>query len=250
MIAPSAGSEPAGERKLLAPIWHTVGLIVLILGTSAASYLTSQHFVSASPEAAVPNRAAMLVTYAGTLVLEWVLFLYVYLGEKFSRGTRIAERVGGRWSSARDFWRDIGIALALWVVLTAFGGIVGHLLHPKGMETVLKLLPRDATEIIAWLLVCVSAGFCEEYVFRGYLQEQFRLLTGKVWIAVALQAIVFGFGHGYQGVALMLTIIVYGLLIGATAAWRKSLRPVMIAHGWLDFFQGFAFYVAHALHQI
>jgi hypothetical protein len=118
------------------------------------------------------------------------------------------------------------------------------------METVLKLLPRDATEIIAWLLVCVSAGFCEEYVFRGYLQEQFRLLTGKVWIAVALQAIVFGFGHGYQGVALMLTIIVYGLLIGATAAWRKSLRPVMIAHGWLDFFEGFAFYVAHALHQI
>ena len=116
MIAPSAGSEPAGKRKLLAPIWHTVGLIVLIFGTSAASYLTSHRFLNASPQAAVANRAAMLVTYAGTLVLEWVFFLYVYLGEKFSRGTRIAERVGGRWSSARDFWRDIGIALALWEI--------------------------------------------------------------------------------------------------------------------------------------
>lgn len=248
--APSAPNESSSERKLLAPIWHTAGLVILIFGTSAASYLTSRHFVGATPQAAVPNRTAMLATYAGTLVLEWGLFLYVYLGEKFSRGTRIAQRIGGRWSSAADFWRDIGIALGLWLVLSAFGAILGHFLHPKGAEIVLKLLPRDAAEIVAWLVVCVSAGFCEEYVFRGYLQEQLRLLTGKIWIAVALQALVFGFGHGYQGIALMLTIIIYGVLIGATAAWRKSLRSVMIAHGWLDFFEGFVFYVAHALHRM
>lgn len=246
----SASGEPAGKRKLLAPIWHTVGLVLLIFGTSAASYLTSRHFVGASPQVAAPNRAAMLVTYAGTLVLEWGLFLYVYLGEKFSRGTRIAERIGGRWSSARDFWRDIAIALGLWGALAATGAILGYLLHPQGGAVVTKLLPRDAAEMIAWVLVSASAGFCEEYVFRGYLQEQMRLLTGSVWIAVALQAIVFGFGHGYQGVALMAIIVVYGLLIGATAAWSKSLRPVMLAHGWTDFFSGFGFYIAHALHRM
>lgn len=245
---PSAGSEPTGERKLLAPIWHTVGLILLILGTSVASYLTSRHYVVASPQA--PNRTAILVTYGGTLVLEWGLFLYVYLGEKFSRGTRIAERIGGRWSSARDFWRDIAIALGLWGTLGVTGAILGHLLHPQGGAAVTKLLPRDAVEMIGWALISVSAGFCEEYVFRGYLQEQMRLLTGNVWIAVALQAIVFGFGHGYQGGALMAIIVVYGLLIGATAAWRKSLRPVMMAHGFTDFFSGMGFYVAHALHRM
>jgi len=249
ITAPSASGEPAGKRKLLAPIWHTVGLVVLIFGTSAASYLTSQHFVGASPQAA-PNRAAMLVTYAGTLVLEWGLFLYVYLGEKFSRGTRIAERIGGRWSSARDLWRDIAIALGLWGTLAVTGAILGYLLHPQGGAVVTKLLPRDAVEMIAWALLSASAGFCEEYVFRGYLQEQMRLLTGNVWVAVALQAIVFGFGHGYQGVALMAIIVVYGLLIGATAAWRKSLRPVMLAHGWTDFFSGMGFYIAHALHKM
>ncbi|MHB8484271.1 MAG: CPBP family intramembrane glutamic endopeptidase [Candidatus Acidiferrales bacterium] len=248
--APFAGSEPAGEHKLLAPIWHTVGLVVLIFGTSAASYLTSQHFVVASPQAAAPNRTAMLATYAGTLVLEWGLFLYVYLGEKFSRGTRIAERIGGRWSSARDVWRDIGIAFALWGALAAVGAILGFLLHPPGGAVVTKLLPHDGVEMIGWVLISVSAGFCEEYVFRGYLQEQMRLLTGNVWIAVALQAIVFGFGHGYQGGALMAIIVVYGLLIGATAAWRKSLRPVMMAHGFTDFFSGMGFYIAHAMHRM
>lgn len=248
--APPAPDESSPKRQLLAPIWHTAGLVILIFGTSAASYLTSRHFVAATPQVAVPNRTAMLATYAGTFVLEWVLFLYVYLGEKFSRGTRIRERIGGRWSSAADFWRDIGIALGLWVVLMAIGAIAGRLLHPAGTAIIAKLLPRDVFEIVAWLAVCVSAGFCEEYVFRGYLQEQMRLLTGSVWIAVALQAIVFGFGHGYQGIALMVIIIIYGVVIGATAAWRKSLRPVMIAHGWLDFFEGFAFYVAHALHRM
>ena len=235
---------------MLAPVWHTVGFIVLILGTSAASYLTSRHFVEVNPQAAAPNRAAMLATYAGTLVLEWGLFLYVYLGEKFSRGSRVAERIGGRWSNATDVWRDVAIALVLWGIVGAVGALMRYLLHPQGGAVVTKLLPRDASEMLMWMAVSVSAGFCEEYVFRGYLQEQMRLLTGSVWAAVALQAIVFGFGHGYQGIALMAIIVVYGIFFGATAAWRKSLRPGMMAHGWTDFIAGFAFYIGHALHRI
>ena len=56
-----------------------------------------------------------------------------------------------------------------------------------------------------WVLLSISAGFCEEFVFRGYLQKQFFALTGSDAAAIAGQALIFGVAHGYQGVKGMIT---------------------------------------------
>ena len=52
--------------------------------------------------------------------------------------------------------------------------------------------------------VVALAGFCEESVFRGYLQEPCRRLTGALppayWkhrCAVVMQALIFGAAHGF-----------------------------------------------------
>jgi membrane protease YdiL (CAAX protease family) len=43
----------------------------------------------------------------------------------------------------------------------------------------------------------LTAGVCEELVWRGYLLTRFeRLLRGRVWVAVLLQALLFGLWHG------------------------------------------------------
>jgi hypothetical protein len=76
--------------------------------------------------------------------------------------------------------------------------------------------------------VAVSAGFCEELVFRGYFQRQFLALTGSAGAAVALQALVFGVGHSYEGAWAVAKITAYGILFGLLAAWRRSLRPGML----------------------
>ena len=36
-------------------------------------------------------------------------------------------------------------------------------------------------------------------------------------------------------------ISVLGILYGAFAAWRKSLRPTMIAHAWTDIYSGYLY---------
>jgi membrane protease YdiL (CAAX protease family) len=95
-------------------------------------------------------------------------------------------------------------------------------------------MPHTALELLAWIAVAISAGFCEEFIFRGYLQEQCRWLTGGVAAGVVIQALIFGAAHGYQGWALMLTIFVGGLLVEAVVVWRKSLPPTMITHGAAD----------------
>ena len=83
-----------------------------------------------------------------------------------------------------------------------------------------------------------TAGFCEEIIFRGYLQRQFAAMTNSMLIGVLLSAAVFGASHGYEGVARMVLIGIYGLMFGLLAWWRKSLRPGMIAHAWHDALSG------------
>jgi uncharacterized protein len=50
-----------------------------------------------------------------------------------------------------------------------------------------------------WILLSISAGICEEIVFRGYLQQQFQAATRSIVAAVILQGAVFGMAHTYQG---------------------------------------------------
>lgn len=139
--------------------------------------------------------------------------------------------VGGRWARFSDFLRDVGITIAFLII--CFAGVtngVAHLLKTTTPASVRNLLPQGPKEIALYLLLALTAGFCEEVIFRGYLQRQFAALTHAISGGIVLQGIAFGAAHGYQGWKMMTTIAVYGITFGLLAAWRRSLRPGMIAH--------------------
>ncbi len=243
-VSPGALELPP-DRKLIAPVWHTILLLLIILGISAVSYFTTRQISATSIE-------GRLLTYAATMVQEWLLFLYVYAGIR-ARGVTVRRLINARWASGRDVWRDIGVAAIVLVLFWAIEGLSSVIFRSSvgaGSKVVQQLTPHVAIELPVWILLSLSAGFCEEFIFRGYLQEQSKRLTGSVGAAVVVQALFFGLGHGYQGWALMLTIFVIGLLFGIAAARRNSLAPTMIAHASADSFAGIAAFVAHALHKI
>ena len=99
-------------------------------------------------------------------------------------------------------------------------------------------MPRTFLEILLWIALSVTAGFCEEIAFRGYLQKQFHALSGNVAAAVIAQALVFGLAHAYQGWKATIVISVLGVLYGALAAWRRNLRSSMMAHAGSDIWEG------------
>jgi len=105
-------------------------------------------------------------------------------------------------------------------------------------KSVRALLPRTPVEIALWVLLSLTAGFCEETVFRGYLQKQFQAMTGSPAAGLLLQAVIFGVSHGYQGLRNVIAITVFGGVFGALALWRRSLKPGMILHAWTDLFSG------------
>jgi len=85
----------------------------------------------------------------------------------------------------------------------------------------------------------VGAGFCEEFIFRGFGMRSFAGMFGDgraAWAsAVVLQAILFGLGHGVQGlwgVALTGSI---ALVVGTMfLAAGRNLWPLIVAHAVYD----------------
>jgi len=227
-VSPQALS--AIDRNPVAPLWHTVAFLLLILGLSSLQ----------AAKLHVLGEHSRVETYLSGIVMEIVLVLYVWLLGLRPRGKRLRDLIGGRWSTPMDVLRDIGVALLFWCAVIGFLVTMRFVLgdNAQGTRAVKMLLPRTAAEMVSYVALCVTAGFCEEFLFRGYLQRQFLAWSGSVEAAVALQAVVFGIGHLYQGWKGALTITLYGAMFGILAVIRKSLRPGMIQHAMQDSFTG------------
>lgn len=89
------------------------------------------------------------------------------------------------------------------------------------------------------MVLSLSAGICEESLYRGYFQRQFMALTKSVPAGILLSAAAFGGAHAYQGFRPAFQIGLLGAMAGVLAHWRKSVRPGMIAHTLQDVLGGF-----------
>jgi membrane protease YdiL (CAAX protease family) len=170
------------------------------------------------------------------MLFDWAIFYYVWRG--CSRSGTPFQRIAGRWATAADVVRDFAIAIPFWVVWQAAAILVHRLLGPETARSIGAFLPTTAAEVAVWIAVCATAGFTEEFVFRGYLQQQFEAWTGSRALALLLQSIAFGLGHAYQGIRNVAVITVLGALYGFLFLWRRSTRPGMLAHAWSDFYGG------------
>jgi membrane protease YdiL (CAAX protease family) len=110
----------------------------------------------------------------------------------------------------------------------------------RSVNAVRFLAPQSRVEIILWMLVALTAGFCEETIFRGYLQRQFLALSGKPILGILLSAAAFGVAHAYQGAKRAFILGVYGAMFGILAHRRHSLRPGIMTHAWQDALSGLA----------
>jgi membrane protease YdiL (CAAX protease family) len=172
---------------------------------------------------------ARIVQYLLVIVVEWLMVAFIWYFVR-RRGIRIGDLVGGRWARPVDALRDLGIAVAFLIISGAILQGLGYLLKAAPNAAIRNVLPRGPSEMILWIMVSLTAGFCEELIFRGYLQRQFAALTRSAVGGIVLQGIAFGAGHGYQGWRLMVLISVFGAMFGLLAHWCRSLRPGMIGH--------------------
>ncbi len=100
----------------------------------------------------------------------------------------------------------------------------------------LALLPANAKEKLLWVFVSLTAGICEEVLFRGFLIYFLSvLLPGFPLISlIILQALPFGLIHSYQGISGVIKTTFMGLFFGAYVILFNSILPGIIIHALID----------------
>ena len=98
------------------------------------------------------------------------------------------------------------------------------------------LFPTTPLERRYFAALSISAGVCEEVVFRAFLIHYFHsapYLFGP-FLALIASSILFGINHGYQGPAGVLTSGIAGLLFGLIYFSTGSLVLAMVLHALTD----------------
>lgn len=158
---------------------------------------------------------------------------------------------GAAWASLGLAWPDaVGRTLARvllgYLGLAVIAGVLNVLVFPRlglapgSQVAAFASLEGDTWKYLYWLAVAwTSAAIGEELVFRGFLQTRLEaLLAGApaaALLALLVQAVIFGFGHGYQGLGGVLLTSAAGLVLGAVRlAGRGNLAACILLHGLID----------------
>jgi membrane protease YdiL (CAAX protease family) len=148
-------------------------------------------------------------------------------------------------------WRlGLGLALPLAYALLGFSQVGTIAARPKALAAVRRqvlplrpLLPHTARDWRWFAPLAVTAGICEELLFRGYLVW---LLTPWLGLggAAATSVVIFGVAHGYQGVTFGVRAFLAGIAMAALALATGSVLPGMVLHALVDLVGGRAGYLA------
>jgi uncharacterized protein len=79
----------------------------------------------------------------------------------------------------------------------------------------------------------VTAGFCEELWFRGFLIAYLAQWIGW-WQAAVASSVLFGIGHACQGPAGVPKTTGVGLVFAALYGYSGSLWPSIVLHAAID----------------
>jgi hypothetical protein len=145
-------------------------------------------------------------------------------------------------SSPTRFAIGMAVAVALCALLVLQNKAV--LERPEVMPRVRKrlayadpILPHTSGERRRFHAVSITAGVCEEVLFRGFLLWYFAVWVGP-WPAAILSSIVFGVGHVYLGVRQIPNTALIGLIMAALVLLSGSLWPAMLVHAAMDWNSG------------
>ena len=114
----------------------------------------------------------------------------------------------------------------------------------EGGKSFVEILPSSRKEFLFFtLLVSVSAGVCEELIFRWYLYSFIEQHTG-VLVAVIGSSIIFGLWHIYLGWKHVIRTAVVGILLCGIYLYFESIVVAILAHIFMDVYSGSVAFIA------
>ncbi len=153
--------------------------------------------------------------------------------------------------SVPDGWR-LWTSIALFLVLAAYHAYAVATLARSSearasarqqVGTLTAVVPHTRTELYWFGGVSLTAGFCEEFLYRGYFIWVLAPWLGW-WGAAALSLLFFAIGHLYQGWNGVLRTGMVGAFFTLVVAISGSLWPAIALHALIDLGSGMIAWLA------
>jgi len=107
----------------------------------------------------------------------------------------------------------------------------------KQIGDLANLVPQTPREDRLFDMVSITAGVCEEILYRGLLLATLVSLVGT-WPAVAITSLIFGLGHAYQGISGIARTGLVGLVLALFTVSSGSLYIAIVLHAVIDLTSG------------
>jgi membrane protease YdiL (CAAX protease family) len=135
--------------------------------------------------------------------------------------------LGLTWQQARQVKRDPDARAAL----------------RKQLDRFTFMMPHTLRELRWFNGVALTAGLCEEILYRGFLIWYLQNWLGAVPALIA-SSVAFGLAHSYQGAANIPRAAFIGLWLGGIFLLTGSLWPAMVTHFVYDVLGGRLIYIS------
>ena len=187
--------------------------------------------------------AERIALYAWTVAFQWFATLIV-AWRAWARGVS-AEQLG-LLSRGPRVWVAAAVGLLVvsslhWLNLRRIGRLAPAE-RGRVQQVAERILPRNAREFLVYSSLAVTAGICEEFLYRGFVMAVLARAGFALWAVVLLSSIFFGLAHVYQGRAGFVSTLFVGVVFALARTACDSLVPVMIWHAGVDLVAGAAGY--------
>lgn len=100
-----------------------------------------------------------------------------------------------------------------------------------------ELLPRSKKEFKWFVFASITAGICEELLYRGFLIWYVETLSNTL-LAIVISSILFGAAHLYQGVKGFIRGGISGFILALILLWTDTLIIPIFIHIAVDIYGG------------
>jgi len=103
-----------------------------------------------------------------------------------------------------------------------------------------RILPQSKVELLPYIALAITAGLCEEFLYRGFAMAVLFHVGLPPWIVVLGSSVLFGLAHSYQGRGGIVMTLLIGLILGTSRIAYGSVVPAIFWHSAVDVVAGTA----------
>jgi CAAX protease family protein len=130
----------------------------------------------------------------------------------------------------------VTVGMLIGLLVPVFLGRLKPQALARQMEPIRFLLPVTTSQRWLFVLVCLTAGIAEEWIYRGFVLHFLvaELPQLNAWLLVVVAAAMFGIAHAYQGKTGTILTSVLGLLFTLLYIGSGNLLLPMVLHTLID----------------